>query len=204
MQQLVASELTPRDVLDAATRVVKIYGAGGLGRIEAYQTGCLISPEGHVLTANSLVLDGGQVTVVTHTGDRYSAVVLGADPIAEVAVLKFDPAGESLGYFDLAAKPAVYSGQRAFALANVFGIASGDEPVSVQRCVVAAVAPLKARRGPLQRIDGDDVLILDAVTSNPGAAGGAVVDREGRLIGMLGRELTSRVTGTWLNYAAPV
>ncbi|MEM8866582.1 MAG: PDZ domain-containing protein, partial [Planctomycetota bacterium] len=42
------------------------------------------------------------------------------------------------------------------------------------------------------------------VTSNPGAAGGAVVDREGRLIGMLGRELTSRVTGTWLNYAAPV
>src|SRR4029079_10832445 len=39
---------------------------------------------------------------------------------------------------------------------------------------------------------------------NPGAAGGALTDSQGRLLGMLGKELRSNVTGTWLNYAMPV
>ena len=41
----------------AQTKMVKIYGAGGFRGMEGYQSGFLISAEGHVLTALSYVLD---------------------------------------------------------------------------------------------------------------------------------------------------
>jgi serine protease Do len=41
------------------------------------------------------------------------------------------------------------------------------------------------------------------MTNNPGAAGGALTDVQGRLLGMLGKELRSSLTNTWLNYALP-
>ena len=49
-----------------------------------------------------------------------------------------------------------------------------------------------------------DVYVVDAAANNPGAAGGALTDSQGRLLGMLGKELRSSLTGTWLNYALPV
>ena len=36
-----------------------------------------------------------------------------------------------------------------------------------------------------------------------GAAGGVLTDRQGRLLGMLGKELRNSLTNTWLNYAIP-
>jgi serine protease Do len=48
------------------------------------------------------------------------------------------------------------------------------------------------------------VYIVDAHANNPGAAGGALIDWQGNLLGILGKELKSRVTGSWLHYAIPV
>ena len=70
--------------------------------------------------------------------------------------------------------------------------------------VVTAIAPLKARRGAFQSNFRDEVYVLDAYSNNPGAAGGALVDWQGNLLGVLGKELRSQVTGTWLNYALPI
>jgi serine protease Do len=76
--------------------------------------------------------------------------------------------------------------------------------VSVLHGVVSAVAPLDARRGAFASNFRDDVYVVDAAANNPGAAGGALTDSQGRLVGLLGKELRSSVTGTWLNYALPV
>jgi serine protease Do len=70
--------------------------------------------------------------------------------------------------------------------------------------VVSAVAPLEARRGAFVTNYRGDVYVVDAAANNPGAAGGALTDSQGRLLGMLGKELRSNLTGTWLNYALPV
>ena len=80
--------------------MVKIYGAGGLRDMEAYQSGILISPEGHILTVFSHVLDTDYITAVLADGRKFEAKLLGADPRLEVAVLKIDAAG--LPCFDLA------------------------------------------------------------------------------------------------------
>jgi serine protease Do len=186
-------------------RVVKIYGAGGVRGLEAYQSGTIISPEGHILTALSYVLDSDQLTVVLDDGAHYTAEVLAMDQVAELAVLKLPLAeGESVPAFDLAEAVPAKVGDRVLALSNLYNIAGGDEPVSVLQGVVAAIAPLEARRGGFQSNFRGQVYVLDAAANNPGAAGGALVDWNGRLLGILGKELKSRATGAWLHYALPI
>jgi S1-C subfamily serine protease len=189
---------------DVRPRMVKIYGAGGLRGLEAYQSGMLMSADGHVLTAWSYVLDSDDVAVVLDDGRKYPATLVGADPLTEIAVLKIDPGKEKLPHFAIAKAAKVEVGSRVLAFSNLFGIATGNEPVSMLQGYVAAVAPLEARRGGFSANYRGDVYIVDAATNNPGASGGALVDAQGRLVGMLGKELRSELTSTWLNYALPV
>ena len=164
----------------------------------------LISAKGHVLTVWSYVLDADEVTVVLDDGRRFTAQHVAADPLTEIAVLKFDPGDDEVPHFDLSAAATAEPGARVLAFSNLFGIAAGDEPVSMLHGVVSAVAPLEARRGAFATNYRGDVYVVDAAANNPGAAGGALTDSQGRLLGMLGKELRSNLTGTWLNYALPV
>ena len=76
-------------VRDAQKRVVKIYGAGGLKGLEAYQSGFLVSPEGHIATAWSYVLDVEPV-VLLDDGRRFESKIVGFEPSLELAVLKIE------------------------------------------------------------------------------------------------------------------
>ncbi|HEX4415494.1 MAG TPA: S1C family serine protease [Lacipirellulaceae bacterium] len=185
-------------------KVVKLYGAGGPRGLVAYQSGLLISGKGHVLTASSYVLDADEVTVVLNDGRHFTAKYVASDPITEIAMLQFDPGKEEVPHFDLAAAKKAEAGTRVLAFSNLFGIAVGDEPVSMLHGVISAVAPLEARRGAFTANYHGDVYVVDASSNNPGAAGGALTDADGHLLGMLGKELRSNVSGTWLNYALPV
>lgn len=197
-----AAAASPQETIaGAARKVVKIYGAGGVRGLEAYQTGVLVSPGGHVVTVTSTVLDADELTCVLDDGRRYRATLVGVDPLHELAVLSID--AEELAAFTLVAGEPVPPGTRIFALSNLFGVAVGDERVSAQHGVVAARVPLEARRGSYEVPYRGDVYILDCTTNNPGAPGGAVIDWRGRLIGMLGKELRASTSGTWLNYALP-
>ena len=182
--------------------MVKIYGAGGLGGLVDYQTGFLISPEGYVLTAYSHVLDTSDVDVVLADGRELTGRLVGADPRLDVAVLKIK--GSDLPYFDLEKAVKLNAGDRVLAFSNLFNVAAGSEPVSVQRGIIAAVAQLDARRGGYETPYRGQVYVLDVTTSNPGTAGGALVDRNGNLAAMLGKELKNAESETWLNYAVPV
>jgi S1-C subfamily serine protease len=185
-------------------KMVKIYGAGGARGLEAYQSGFLISGEGHVLTAWSYVLDTDDVTVVLDDGRRFTGQLVGADPLTEIAVLKIEAGADPLPHFELAQTPIADIGERVLAMSNLFNIAAGNEPASVLHGVVSAVAPLEARHGAFSANYRGNVYIVDAVTNNPGSAGGALTDQQGKLLGVLGKELRGESTGTWLNYALPV
>lgn len=182
--------------------LVKIYGAGGFRGLEAYQSGFLISPEGHVLTVWSYVLDTDGLKATLNDGRRFDAQVLGVDPWLEIAVLKID--ARELPHFQLQDAVEGKVGSRVLAFSNLFGVATGDEPASVQRGVVSAVTDLKARRGVFETQYHGKVYVTDAMTNNPGAAGGALTTIDGDLLGMLGKELKNRQDNTWLNYALPI
>src|SRR5205823_12925468 len=84
-----------------------------------------------------------------------------------------------------------------------FRIANRDEPMSVQRGVVAAYARLPLQRGIFEAPYQGEVYVLDAITNNPGAAGGALTTRTGELLGVIGKELRNSLSNTWINYAMP-
>ena len=186
---------------NAHQRVVKVYGAGGVRGLEAYQSGFLVSPEGHIATVWSYVLDVEPV-VVLDDGRRFESKIVGFEPSLELAVLKIDAA--DLPFFRVNHDVQAKWGDPVLAVSNLFGIATGNEPASVMQGSVAAITKLDARRGTFKTPYRGNVLILDLIANNPGAAGGAVVDAAGNLVGMLGKELRDAATGVWLNYALPV
>lgn len=190
-------------LVTAARQVVKIYGAGGYRGLESYQSGILVSPDGDIMTAMSTVLDSEEIDCVLDDGRRYAAKLIGIDPKREMALLKI--AGQDLPAISLETPAAGdRPGSWAYALSNLFGVAVGDERVSVQRGVLSAVVPLAARRGAYEAPFDGDVYLLDFTVNNPGSAGGLLVDATGRPLGMLGKELRSTTAGIWLNYAVPL
>jgi S1-C subfamily serine protease len=183
-------------------KMAKIYGAGGVRGLEAYQSGMVISEEGHILTVWSYVLDTEELTVTLDDGRKFSAQMVGADPRLELAVLKVEANG--LAAFDLKSAVSLQVGDRVLAFSNLYGIATGDEPTSILQGFVTAVTPLSARRGAYKSTYGGLVYVVDAMTNNAGAAGGALTDYQGNLAGMLGKELRSAQSNIWLNYALPM
>lgn len=183
-------------------KVVKLFGAGGARGLESYQSGILVGNEGHIVTSWTTVLDVAKVRVVVFDGRRLDATVVGVDPANEIALLQVEDAG--LTGFPLDSKPQPTVGQRVFGVSNLFGIATGDEYCSVQKGVVMAIAPLTQRRGKTKSLYQGKVYVLDVMTNNPGASGGALVNLRGEWIGMLGKEIRDEQSGIWLNYALPL
>lgn len=183
-------------------KIVKIFGAGGIRGLEAYQSGFFISPDGHVLTAWSYVLDTDDISVVLHDGRKFSAKLVGADPRLEIAIVKIETTDQE--FFDPNESHATRVGARVLAFSNLYGIAIGDEHASVLHGCISAITSLSARRGAYKTVYDGPVFVLDAMTNNAGAFGGALTDRRGRLLGVLGKELRNDRNNIWLNYAIPI
>ncbi|HEY0982205.1 S1C family serine protease [Schlesneria sp.] len=196
------SQSTAQTIATVSPKVVKIFGAGGAKNLHAYGSGFLVSPEGHIVTVWSHILDSDTVAVVLHDGRRFEGRVIGAEPPLDLAVLKIE--AEGLPYFDLSQSAIVGSGTRILGFSNAFKVATGDEPVSVIHGVIAAKTTLTARRGAFESPYNGPVYIVDAVTNNSGAAGGVLTTWNGRLVGMIGKELRNTKTNTWLNYVMPI
>jgi serine protease Do len=187
-------------------KIVKVFGSGGLRGLAAYGSGIVISPDGFALTVASHLLDTPELRVHLYDGRRANASVVVVEPELDLALIKIDKV-EDLPFFDIpaAAKaPPVQAGDWILAFSNQFEIATRDEPVSVQRGVIAALAKLHLQRGIFDAPYQGDVYVLDAITNNPGAAGGALTTPRGELLGLIGKELRNRLTDTWVNYAMPI
>jgi serine protease Do len=182
-------------------KIIKIFGSGGMRGLADYQSGFLISADGYVLTAWSHVLDTDDVTVILNDGRKFTSKLVGADPRLELAVLKIE--ATDLPFFDLSQPLPAAEGTRVLAFSNLFGVATGEEPASVLHGTIAAVTTLDARRGAYETPYQGPIYALDAMTNNPGAAGGALTDLQGNLLGVLGKELRNARNNVWLNFAIP-
>ncbi len=185
-------------------KVVKIFGSGGMGGLESYGSGFLVSSSGHIVTVWSHLIDTGEVTVVLNDGRKFSAKFVKGDVTRDLAVLKIDSPDADLPYFDLRDSTEASPGTRVLAYSNMFKVATGDEPVSVVHGVISVRTRLTGRRGAYRAAYEGAVYVVDSVTNNPGAAGGALTTLDGRLVGMIGRELLNSQSNTWVNYAVPI
>ena len=184
----------------AQKRTVKIYGAG-IGRSPAYASGILISSTGDVLTGNGVYLGADNLRITLPDGSTYPATVVRRSQALQLAQLKIE--ANTADFFEIPEKPAAGKGDWILTVSNAFKVADRAEPLSVNIGVLSLRTQLDARRGVNDFPYEGDVYLYDAITSNPGAAGGAVVNTEGKLVGMIGRVIESKSTNTRLNYAVP-
>ena len=167
--------------VEANEKMAKLFGAGGYRGAESFGTGIIVSPQGHILTAAAPFLDGRELRLHLPDGRKYPFKVKAIEPEFDAAVLEItQPKKEAipleLPYFDV---PAAAQSMKAepgtwvMAISNMYKVAERDEMMSVQRAMITAIGKLSARRGQFEIPFHGEVLYLDTVTNNPGAAGGA-------------------------------
>jgi S1-C subfamily serine protease len=184
----------------AQARTVKIYGAG-IGREPGYGSGVLISADGQILAATGTYLLAENIRVTLPSGESTTAKIVKQNESMQLALLKIEK--ETPAFFEVEKSAIGEPGDWILAVSNCFKVAEGDEPLSVGLGVISARTRLDLKRGVNEFNYPEEVLLFDAITSNPGSQGGAMVTADGKLAGMVGKVLESRLTGTRLNYAVP-
>lgn len=197
------AQSTAATIDSTSQTIVKLFGAG-IGNLDSYGSGVVVSPEGHVVTVWNHLVNNAFLTAVVADGRRFNVEVVGTSLDHDLAVLKLDSNGdESFAFVDPAKQADVVQGQSVLAFSNMFHVATGSEPVSVVHGVVACESQLEAGLGRWDFPVKTPVYILDAITNNSGAAGGLLADLQGNPLGLLGREIRHRGTSMWVNYAVP-
>ena len=184
----------------ANPKMVKVFGAGA-GRVDGFATGIIVSDDGLILTAQGVFLDGSNVRVVTSDGVSHPASIVQKNRVSRLATLRIDRGTPD--YFELSDKPVGKQGDFVIALTNAFKVADREEPLSASAGIISLRSSIEARYNPRDIAYAGDLVLIDAITSNPGAAGGAVIDLQGNLVGMVGKIINSTDTNTRLNYAVP-
>jgi serine protease Do len=155
-------------------------------------SGVIISHDGYILTNNHVVGQNDEIKVaLTDRGREYLARVIGTDPKSDIAVIKIE-VEEPLPAVVIANSDLVEVGDTVFAIGNPFGVGQ-----TVTRGIISAVG-----RGGLGITDYENWIQTDA-SINPGNSGGALVDAEGRLIGINTAILSKTGTNMGLGFAIP-
>jgi serine protease Do len=129
---------------------------------------------GNVILTNAHVVEGAKTLVVTTQDRRNLEVeVAGADPKSDLAVLRIKSDTKGLKFLDFADSETAHLGQVVLAIGNPFGVGE-----TVTMGIVSAKG-----RADLGITDYEDFIQTDAAI-NPGNSGGALVDLDGRLLGI--------------------
>jgi putative serine protease PepD len=158
-------------------------------------SGVVIDIDGHIVT-NHHVIDGAeQVRVVFTDGRIFPAVVLGSDAVTDVAVLFVERDGLTPIVFGSTTDLSV--GDAASAIGNPLTLEGGPS-------VTAGVISALNRRVLIQ--GGGDLfgMVQTDAPITRGSSGGALVDGEGRLIGITTAVAVSDLGSESLGFAVPV
>ncbi len=161
-------------VLPSVVRI-NASGSGDLSAANALGSGVIYRSDGYIITNHHVIENARAVEVLLSDGDRFTAEIVGSDELNDLALLRIDRT-------DL---PAI-------ALRPV------DEPTRVGETVVAIGSPfgldatvtsgiVSALNREIRVSNGPDVIpgaIQTDAAINPGNSGGALVDLQGRLVGI--------------------
>ncbi|MGB7957394.1 MAG: trypsin-like peptidase domain-containing protein [Minisyncoccia bacterium] len=143
-------------------------------------SGCLVDPDGLVLTNKHVIDDSGaEYTVILNDGRRFSAKVLSRDPINDIAILKID--ATDLPFLKLGDARNLELGESVIAIGNALGMFKNTVSLGIVSGLSRAITAQTDPGRPQQEMRG---LIQTDAAINPGNSGGPLVDGDGRVIGV--------------------
>ena len=134
-------------------------------------SGVIVSPAGYLLTNHHVIADADEIEVQLSDGRKAPGRVIGTDPETDLAVLKIDL--EQLPTITLGDSEQLAVGDVVLAIGNPFGVGP-----TVTSGIVSALG-----RNQLGINTFENFIQTDAAI-NPGNSGGALVDAQGRLMGI--------------------
>ena len=172
-------------------------GGGGVG------SGFVLSGEGEIATNAHVVTTGQgdalrrarQVYVEFADGNTVEAEIVGADPNADIALLRIEPAGLKLRPLPLGESADVEVGEPVAAIGSPFGEA--------QSLSVGVISATDRSIESLTNFRISGAFQTDAAI-NPGNSGGPLVDGEGHVIGVNQQIKTTSGGGEGVGFAVPV
>lgn len=178
----------------------QLFGNGRNGKIpeqRASGSGVIISDNGYIVTNNHVVANADEINVTLSNKRIYKAKVIGTDPSYDLAVIKVEAAG--LPYLLYGNSDEVKIGQWVLAIGY---------PLNLETTVTAGIVSAKARSLGLNRgkngNGGVESFIQTDAAVNMGNSGGALVNTDGKLIGV--NSAIASLTGYYsgYSYAIPV
>jgi serine protease Do len=156
-------------------------------------SGVIVSADGYILTANHVVADADEVKVsIADNKKEYTAKVIGKDSATDIAVLKIQSA--NLPAVTLADSDQLEVGDIVLALGNPFGVGQ-----TVTSGIVSALG-----RNGLPGFNQYQNFIQTDAAINPGNSGGALVDVEGRLVGINTAIVSPSGGNNGIGFAVPI
>jgi S1-C subfamily serine protease len=158
-------------------------------------SGFVWDDRGHIVTNYHVIADGDRFRVTLADGDEWDAVVVGAAPNKDLAVLKIGAPAGVLHPLPVGSSSTLAVGQKVLAIGNPFGL---DHTLTVG--VVSALGrELESPGGRIIR----NVIQTDAAI-NPGNSGGPLLDSRGRLIGVNAAIFSPSGASAGIGFAVPV
>ncbi|MDX1407973.1 MAG: trypsin-like peptidase domain-containing protein [Saprospiraceae bacterium] len=157
---------------------------------EGAGSGVIISEDGYIVTNNHVVDFADKVYIKTFDGEEYEAQIVGRDPSTDLAVLKIE--GDDF--------PAIEFGDSDRARIGEWVLAVGNPFEYLTSTVTAGIISAKGR--DINLIRGEKTIeefIQTDAAINPGNSGGALVDAQGRLIGI--NTAIASYTGNYAGYS---
>lgn len=155
----------------------RFFGDGGFGvpqeRVQrSLGSGVVVDTSGLVVTNNHVIEGMSEVKVAFADKREVEATILLRDPRTDLAVLKIKPVSDLVA-IELADSDKVEIGDIVLAIGNPFGVGQ-----TVTQGIVSALARTQIGVGDAQSFIQTDAAI------NPGNSGGALVDMQGRVVGI--------------------
>lgn len=169
------SRRMPRDLEDLFD-FGQLFGGGGIDiPSEGKGSGVIISSDGYIVTNNHVVNGADEINIKTSDDRKFVAQKIGVDPSTDLALLKID--ANNLTPAEFGNSDAVKVGEWVLAVGNPF-----DLEFTVTSGIVSAKGRNKLNiikdAKPIEEFIQTDAAV------NPGNPGGALVDVQGRLIGI--------------------
>jgi len=183
----IAKKTIPRVVNISARKIMKNGGHNGQEhpfgkkfpfdiphKSEAMGSGVIVDKKGYIVTNNHVIKDTSSITITLSDSRSFECEVVGTDPATDIAVIRIKGnVPDDLPVIEMADSDKIQVGEVAIAIGNPFGFT---------QTVTMGIISATGREG-VGLADYEYFIQTDAAI-NPGNSGGALVNSDGKLIGI--------------------